>query len=64
MTNATIETQSAFDAAEARVHGNDALYEYRDLLLDDHGMGDEHFEWVANADESEIISWCEHFESE
>lgn len=46
-----------YKAAESRVDGSEVLSGYRDILLGDWPEGESHYRWVANAEESELLSW-------
>lgn len=47
-----------YETAKARVDGSETLGQYSDIILADWNEGDEHLEWVATADESEIVDWA------
>ena len=49
---------SNYDAAELRVDGNDLLKPYRSNLLADSPVGEAHYLWVVDADESELWIWA------
>lgn len=48
-----------YEQAKQRVDRSERLGQYSDIILADWHEGDEHLEWVATADESEIADWAE-----
>jgi hypothetical protein len=52
-------TQRLYRDAEARVRGDDRLAPHAATILDDHGEGDDHWQWVVDADTDEIVAWVE-----
>lgn len=48
----------AYKDAESRVDGSELLSRYKKIFLDDWPEGEEHLKWVAEADESELLSWA------
>ncbi len=48
-----------YERAAARVATSAALQEYEDILLHyQWDNWDEHLQWVAEAEEQEILDWC------
>ena len=49
---------SNYDEAELRVDGSDLLKPFRSIFLGDWAEGESHYEWVASADESDLLFWA------
>lgn len=49
-----------YDQARERVENSLALVEYADIILYDWPEGDEHWQWVIDTEEGEILSWAQH----
>ena len=52
-------TRRLYLEAESRVHHDDRLSPHAATILEDHGDGDDHWQWVIDADADEILSWAE-----
>jgi len=52
-------TQRLYREAEARVRGDNRLAQHAETILDDHADGDDHWQWVIDAEADEIVSWAE-----
>jgi hypothetical protein len=50
---------SKYDLAERRVRNSARLAPHADFILADWPEGNEHWNWVINADEQEILDWVE-----
>ena len=48
-----------YEQAEQRVKNSLALSMYSEFILADWPEGEEHWEWVVTADESEILDWVQ-----
>lgn len=44
--------------ARDRVDASDLLRPYRSIILDTNWSEPEHWPWVVNADEAQILSWA------
>lgn len=51
--------QTLREQAKTRVENSEKLSEHRDTIMYDWNEGDEHWAWVINATEDEIIDWAE-----
>lgn len=52
------ETHELYMKAEDRVDFSPTLKPYKEIILADWPEGDDHWRWVASADESEIENWA------
>ena len=52
-------TQRLYREAEARVRGDDRLAPLATTILADFPEGDDHWQWVIDADADEILAWAE-----
>jgi len=52
-------TQRLYREAESRVLADDRLAPFAETILADYPQGDEHWQWVIDADVGEIIGWAE-----
>ena len=48
-----------YDRAKTRVEDSAVLRPHADSILADWPEGDEHWQWVCTAPESEIVDWVE-----
>lgn len=53
-----------YELAKVRVEGSEVLNAHASTILYDWNEGDEHWRWVAAADESEIVDWAEAIEAQ
>jgi len=51
-------TQRLYREAESRVRGDDRLAPFAGTILADFPEGDDHWQWVIDADADEIIGWA------
>lgn len=51
-------TQRLYREAKSRVHGDDRLAPFAETILADFPEGDEHWQWVIDADADEILGWA------
>ena len=49
---------NAYERMIARIDAEPELEAHRDTLTYDWPNAEEHYEWVATAELTEIISWC------
>ncbi len=54
---------SNYADALLRVDCSDDLKPYRAIFLGDWAEGDAHYEWVASADESDLLYWAREISS-
>ena len=52
-----------FEKAKERVVNSPSLEVFSDFILADWDEGDDHWQWVIEADESEIVDWVESCQS-
>jgi hypothetical protein len=52
-------TDSLYEDAMARVRSSDSLAKFEDYIFQEWPEGDEHWIWIASADEAELLSWAE-----
>lgn len=48
-----------FELAQSKVQDSEVLAQYEDFILTDWPEGDEHWQWVLDASEAEIVDWVE-----
>ena len=51
-------TQRLYRDAEARVRGDDRLAPFAETILADYREGDDHWQWVIDADADVILGWA------
>jgi hypothetical protein len=50
---------SLFEKAKEKVMASKILRKFAQFILADWAEGDEHWRWVIDADENEIVDWAE-----
>lgn len=55
----TTPTFTLFEQAQIKVKYSESLSKYADKILADWPEGDEHWRWVLDASDEEIIEWAE-----